>query len=100
MQRIRVSCKQISMGGLRELLASVNAISPAPYFHLVAGISQGVASANSGVVIDMFSAVHGDCLIPLHDPDLVIVHGVSPISGMAFLEWGSSPDATRVFCDF
>jgi hypothetical protein len=49
---------------------------------VVTGFGQDVTAPNSGVVIDMFAAIHCDCLVSLDDADLVIVHDVSPSHGM------------------
>jgi hypothetical protein len=49
---------------------------------LVADLSQDLAPPYGGMVIDMFAAMHCHCLVPLNDADLIIVHDVSPISGM------------------
>jgi hypothetical protein len=41
-----------------------------------------MAAPNGGVITGMFAAMHRYFLIPFDDANFVIVHDVSPISGM------------------
>jgi hypothetical protein len=68
----------------------------APDFDLVASFGQNMAPPNGGVIIDMLAAVHTDCLVPLDDADLIIVHVASPISAMG-IEFGCGKGVSRFF---
>ena len=81
------------MCGCRAFPACVNALRSSPYFHLVADLSQDLATPYCGMVIDMFAAMHY-CPVLLNDADLVIVHDVSPISGMG-IELAQSKGSSR-----